>query len=59
VVDEQILAAVVGSDEAIPLSALNHFTVPVAMDKTPPLHQERAEETHRAHPVLAQVVEPP
>jgi hypothetical protein len=29
------------------LSALNHFTVPVAIDETPPLRaQERAEEAH-------------
>src|SRR5581483_11932000 len=43
-----------------PLSSLNHFTVPVAMDEnTSSATQERAEEAHRAHPVLAQMIGQP
>src|SRR5215208_4046017 len=38
-----------------PFESLNHFTVPVAIEKTPPsTTQERAEEAH-AHPVLARL----
>src|SRR3954452_6600624 len=43
-----------GAMNPYPLSGLNHLTVPVAIDETPPsAAQERAGEAFR-HPVLAQ-----